>query len=220
MSPAGWRVLLVGATGLVGTRCLSRLQADPRVREVIVLQRAPVQAPPSGSHTTRHQVDFERLDAVPGTVYAVDAAICALGTTLRRAGSQAAFRRVDHDYVLELARRVRAAGARSFGLVSALGAASDSRVFYNRVKGETEDAIEALGFDSLSIVRPSLLLGERQEHRVGEKLATPLMQWLPRRWRAVPASNVAQALVQAVLEARPGLHRLENPELLDAGGLR
>lgn len=214
MSEPRVRVLLVGATGLVGRRCLSRLQADARVSEIVVLQRAAVDASRHEERITRRQVDFEQMNAVPDAVFAVDAAICALGTTIKAAGSQAAFRRVDHDYALAVAQRARAGGATRFGLVSAIGADAGSRVFYNRVKGETEGAIAALGFDSLSIVRPSLLLGERQEHRLGEKLATPFMLWLPRRWRAVSASNVAQVLVQAVLEGRRGVHRIENAALL------
>lgn len=210
---AGVRVLLVGATGLVGRHCLARLQVDARVTEIVVLQRAPTTMQPE-QRTTRQRVDFEHLAALPESAFKVDAVICALGTTIRTAGSQTAFRRVDHDHVLDVARRARAAGATRFGLVSALGADARSRVFYNRVKGEVEDAISALGFASLSIARPSLLLGQRGEHRLGEKLATPLMLWLPRRWRAVPALNVAQALVDAVLAGHTGTHRIENAALL------
>jgi uncharacterized protein YbjT (DUF2867 family) len=160
------------------------------------------------------QADFERLDALPSETFSVDAAICALGTTIKVAGSQAAFRRVDHDYPLEIARRARALGATRYGLVSALGADARSRVFYNRVKGEVEDAIAALGFESLSIARPSLLLGERSQSRLGERLSTPLMRCLPSRWRAVPAEAVAQHLTAAVLAGAPGTHRIENASLL------
>ncbi|MCI1711058.1 MAG: NAD(P)H-binding protein [Chiayiivirga sp.] len=210
---AGVRVLLVGATGLVGRHCLARLQGEVRVTEIVVLQRAPTTMQ-TEQRTTRQQVDFEQLAALPESAFKVDAVICALGTTIRTAGSQTAFRRVDHDYPIEIAHRAHAAGATRFGLVSAIGADAASRVFYNRVKGEVEDAIEALGFESLAIVRPSLLLGERAEHRLGEKLSAPLMRVLPRRWRAVPASNVAQALVDAVLAGHAGTHRIENAALL------
>ena len=210
----GLRVLLVGATGLVGRYCLDALNADARVASVTVLQR---RTPESASNCGRLrfvQTDFERLDALPSNLFAVDAAVCALGTTIKVAGSQAAFRRVDHDYPLEIARRARTGGASRYGLVSAIGANARSRVFYNRVKGEVEDAIAALGFESLSIVRPSLLLGDRRDARLGERLSMPLMRCLPARWRAVPAESVARHLVAAVLSGTPGAHRIENAALL------
>lgn len=214
MSEPSLKVLLVGATGLVGRHCLGRLQSDPHVGEIVVMQRASAPHESGDPRTRYEQIDFERIDAVLNAMFAVDAVICALGTTIKVAGSQAAFRRVDHDYPVEIAKRARAAGATRFGLVSALGADAGSGVFYNRVKGETEDDIAALGFDSLSIVRPSLLLGDRQEHRLGEKLATPLMRCLPARWRAVDASRVAAVLVDAVLGGEPGTRRIENAALL------
>lgn len=217
MSIQSVRVLLVGATGLVGRQCLAHLAGDARVAEITVLQR---RAPEHSSRDPRIrivQTDFEAMGALPVTVFAVDAAICALGTTIRQAGSQPAFRRVDHDYPLSIARRVREAGATRFGLVSALGADTGSRVFYNRVKGEVEAAIEALGFASLSIVRPSLLLGERDDFRLGERLSAPLGRLLPRRWRAVPAERVARVLVESVLRGTTGTQRIENAELLQVG---
>lgn len=210
----GLRVLLVGATGLVGRHCLEALSADARVETVTVLQRRAPESATSCGRLRFVQADFERLDALPSATFSVDAAICALGTTIKVAGSQAAFRRVDHDYPLEIARRVRALGATRYGLVSALGANARSRVFYNRIKGEVEDAIVALDFDSLSIARPSLLLGDRGQSRLGERLSTPLMRCLPSRWRAVPAEAVAKHLVLAVLEGAPGTHRIENASLL------
>ncbi len=208
------RVLLVGATGLVGGHCLAALRADRRVAAITVLQRG---APPAAVGDARLRVlqaDFDHLDAFPADTFQVDAAICALGTTIRKAGSEAAFRHVDHDYVFAVAQRARAAGASRFGLVSALGAEVGSRVFYNRVKGDIEAAIEALEFDSLSIVRPSLLLGERTEFRLGERISAPLGRLLPRRWRAVPAEAVARALVESVLRGEKRTRRIENNEML------
>ena len=214
MNAPGLRILLVGATGLVGRHCLEALSGDERVDSVTVLQRRTPESASSCGRLRFVQADFERLDALPSKTFAVDAAICALGTTIKVAGSQAAFRRVDHDYPLEIARRVRAAGATRYGLVSAIGANARSRVFYNQVKGEIEDAIAALGFESVSIVRPSLLLGDRTESRLGERLSAPLMRWLPSRWRAVPADCVAKHLVASVLDGASGTHRIENAALL------
>lgn len=217
MSIQSVHVLLVGATGLVGRHCLGHLTGDARVAEISVLQR---RAPEQSARDPRIrivQTDFEAIGALPATVFGVDAAICALGTTIRQAGSQTAFRRVDHDYPLAIARRLREAGATRFGLVSALGADTGSRVFYNQVKGEVEAAIEALGFASLSIVRPSLLLGERDDFRLGERLSAPVGRLLPRRWRAVPAERVARVLLDSVLRGTPGTQRIENAELFQIG---
>lgn len=214
MSRETLRVLLVGATGLVGGHCLDALRADQRVVAITVLQRGAPPAARADAPFRVLQADFDRLDALPADTFEVDAAICALGTTIGKAGSQAAFRRVDHDYVLAVAQRARAAGASRFGLVSALGADVGSRVFYNRVKGEVEVAIEALRFESLSIVRPSLLLGERAEFRLGERLSAPLGRLLPRRWRAVSAEAVARALVESVLRGEKFTRRIENTELI------
>ena len=214
MSGPATSVVVAGATGLVGGHCVARLLADARIARVTCLQRRAVSSGEADGRVRRVAVDYERLDAVPDADFATDAALCALGTTIRVAGSQAAFRRVDHDYLLAFARRARAAGVMRFGLVSALGADPRSAVFYNRVKGETEAAVGALGFASLSIARPSLLLGERAEFRLGERLMMPLGRFLPRRWRAIEAGEVARALVEATLERGAGVHILENAVLL------
>jgi uncharacterized protein YbjT (DUF2867 family) len=211
MSAPTQRVVVAGASGLVGTACVAVLRA--RGIAVHALQRG---GGDDAGGVRRLAVDYERLDATAPEVFAVDAALCALGTTIRTAGSQAAFRRVDHDYVLAFARRARDAGVVRFGVVSALGADAASRVFYNRVKGETEQALVALGFDVLAIVRPSLLLGDRREFRLGERVMTPLGRMLPRRWRAVHADDVAAGLVTATLGRGAGVHVLENAELLGA----
>lgn len=211
------RVLVVGASGLVGRECVDRLRAAPRVAETIALLRRPPSAAMHAASVRTVQVDFEALldpatpiDTDADVAFAVDAAICALGTTIRRAGSQAAFRRVDFDYALAVARRVRAAGATSFGVVSAVGADPQARVFYNRVKGELEVALGALGFASLTIARPSLLTGARTEWRWGERLALPFAGLAPARYKPVSARAVATALVDAVLAATPGIRVLDN----------
>ncbi len=157
----------------------------------------------------------------PDPLPPLDVAVCALGTTLAAAGSREAFRAVDFDAVLAVARSARAAGASRFGLVSALGADARSGVFYNRIKGEAEAAVEALGFKHLVIAQPSLLLGDRdalgQARRPGEHWAQRLAPWIgpavPLRWRPIPASTVAHALWLALSSAPPGVTRVSSAAL-------
>jgi uncharacterized protein YbjT (DUF2867 family) len=142
-----------------------------------------------------------------------DQVFCALGTTMRDAGSQAAFRRVDLEYPVALARAARQRGVRHFLLVSAVGASPTSRAFYNRVKGEVEAAITSIGFPALTIARPSLLLGQRSERRFGEQVGKVLGMVAPAPWKPVPAMRVARALVEAARRDASGIRILENREL-------
>jgi uncharacterized protein YbjT (DUF2867 family) len=203
--------LLAGATGLVGRELLRLLSAAPEVSEVRALVRRPL-ITRRDSKVRECRVDFERLDAHPEW-FRADAAFCALGTTIKVAGSQEAFRRVDFDYPLAVARAARAAGASHFLLVSALGASARSTVFYSKVKGELEDAIIALGFASVTIARPSMLAGDREEKRPLEELAKKLGWLVPPRWKPVEASSVAAALVDAMRRRAPGVEILENAAL-------
>jgi uncharacterized protein YbjT (DUF2867 family) len=209
--------IVAGATGLVGRELVRQLAADRRWREVRALVRDSLPADLSGSTVVPVQVDYSRLEPPPGWATA-DHVFCALGTTMRQAGSAAAFRRVDFDYPVALARAALAGGARHFLLVSALGAAAASRVFYNRVKGEVEDAVAALGFQSVTIARPSLLVGRRTEPRLAEQLGKVIGMLAPPRWRPVPADRVARALVEAARRGEPGIHILENRDLRAAAG--
>lgn len=197
-------VALAGATGLVGGEILRGLVADPSVSALHVLSRRALDAPPS--KVTVHVVDFRSLHALP----AVDEVYLALGTTIKVAGSQEAFRAVDFDANLAVARAALAAGARRAGLVSAMGASAKSGIFYNRVKGELEDALRALPFAGLVIARPSMLAGDRaslgQPVRSGEGLALSLTRLLgpliPKNYRSVAARDVARALLSRVPAAR------------------
>jgi uncharacterized protein YbjT (DUF2867 family) len=158
-------------------------------------------------------VDFERLVAAfagENSGEPVDAAICCLGTTIKVAGSKERFRRVDHDYVLAFARAAKMAGARTFAVVTAMGSDPESAFFYNRVKGEVEEDLASLAFESLVIARPSLLIGERAEARLGERLMTPISRFLPARYRGIEAERVARALVRLVSSATtaPSTRRL------------
>lgn len=193
--------LLAGATGLVGRELLQGLLRDPGVRSVHVLARRDPALP--HPRLTVHRTDF--ASPLP-TLPAIDEVYLALGTTIKVAGSQAAFRAVDFEANLAVARAARAAGARRLGLVSAMGADARSRIFYNRVKGELEDALTPLGFEGVVIARPSFLAGNReslgQPVRGGETLALNLSRWLrpviPANLRSVAAADVAAGLLQAV----------------------
>lgn len=166
-------------------------------------------------------VDFDRLPAMPP----VDDVFIALGTTIKAAGSQAAFRHVDFDAVLNTARAGRVAGAKRLLVVSALGADATSRVFYNRVKGEMQQAVAELGYDRVVIAQPSLLLGDRaalgQPTRAGEawaaRLLRPALQWVPRRVRPIAADAVARALLRAAFEAEPGVTVLSSGQMQSQG---
>ncbi|MET0328639.1 MAG: NAD(P)H-binding protein [Luteimonas sp.] len=205
MQGEGATVLLVGATGLVGGHVLDRLLGDARVARVVAPVRRPLPRIDDRLHAP--VVDFDALPDAPA-LWAVDAVICTLGTTMRQAGSRDAFRRVDHDYPLTVATRARRHGARAFALTSAMGADARSRFFYNRVKGELEAALQAQVWPSLTLVRPGLIGGDRDESRRGERAAEvvlgTLAPVLPRRWRISPAPRIAAALVDHALAAHPG----------------
>jgi uncharacterized protein YbjT (DUF2867 family) len=209
--------LLAGATGLIGRALLPLLQASPAYGQVHVLARRPIADAAAHVRTTVHVVDFARLPALP----ALDDAYVALGTTIKVAGSQAAFRAVDLDAVVNTARAARAAGARRLAVVSALGADARSAVFYNRVKGEMQDAIGALGFESIVIAQPSLLLGDRaaigQTVRRAEvwaaRLLAPAMGLVPRGVRPIAATKVAAAMLAATLAGTPGTRVLSSGQM-------
>ena len=211
------RILLAGASGLVGREVLRQVLADPRVDEIVAPARRPLTAD-AGLHNPL--VDFDALPA-DAAWWKVEAVICTLGTTIRDAGSQAAFRKVDHDYPLAVARHALAHGATTFVLTSASGADAESRIFYSRTKGELERDLRALGYRSLCLVRPGLLGGERERRRplehAGMQLLGAIGPLLPRRYRVVPAERVAATLLQMALDAEPGVRIVESEEIGSAG---
>lgn len=209
--PVAGRVALVaGATGLVGQAVLAALLTDKHYATVHSVGRRPpaVQHPKLNHHT----VDFGLLPALP----AVDDVYIALGTTISVAGSQQAFRSIDFDAVVAVALSAKASGATKLGVVSAMGANAKSGVFYNRVKGEMEEALAKVGFQVLVIARPSMLAGNRdalhQPSRLGEKLGLAAMSALgsliPANYKAIDAGKVSQALIHGVKSAPPGIHVL------------
>lgn len=212
-------VLLAGASGLVGHELLQLLLAQQPPCALHALVRRPLDPADDRVHWLR--VDYARLPALP----AATEAWCCLGTTIKQAGSQAAFRAVDFDAVLAFAGAARAAGVRDFGVVSALGANAGSRVFYNRVKGEMEAALGGLGFARLLIARPSILLGDRAAlgqpvrpgERVAQRLSGPLALLIPQRLRPIAARTVARGMLAALRTQRPGTRIVESAELLALG---
>jgi uncharacterized protein YbjT (DUF2867 family) len=201
--------LLAGATGLVGGECLRRLLEHPAWSNVLVLTRRNVAGHAPSGKLRQIVTDFSRLESAAAQVTA-EHVFCALGTTMRKAGSRAAFREVDFEYPLRLARLALGGGARHFSLVSAAGANRRSPVFYSRVKGELEEALIAMGWPSLAIFRPSLIEGERTESRPLEHVSGCLLKFAPPAWRPVPASAIAAAMIAVALERPPGITIVES----------
>ncbi|BCA26939.1 oxidoreductase [Metapseudomonas otitidis] len=205
-------ILLAGATGLTGEHLLDRLLNERTVERVLAPSRRPLAA-----HPRLENPVGELADLLPQLGGPVDTAFCCLGSTIRQAGSQEAFRAIDLDLVVAVGRRARELGARHYLVISALGADRGSSVFYNRVKGEMEDALRDQGWPQLTLARPSLLLGPRQEFRLGERLAAPLMRLIPGKYRGIEACTLARALWRLALETGEGTRVVESDELRRLG---
>lgn len=212
------KALLAGATGLVGGHLLDLLLDDPGVSEVNVVTRKPL----NRQHPKLREilVDFDKLEDHAAELDA-DTVFCCLGTTIKTAGSQAAFRKVDHDYPLRLAELTKARGARQYILITAMGSDKHSVIFYNRVKGELEAGIEKLGFGAFHIIRPSLIIGQRNEHRAGENVAQKLMPLFDKlmagplaKYRTIRAEQIAKAMLAISGKDAQGTVRHDNDELL------
>jgi uncharacterized protein YbjT (DUF2867 family) len=204
-------VMLAGASGLTGSRTLDALLEAPDIARVLAVSRRPL-----GREHTRlanRIVPFEQMETqLKGAT--CDAALCCLGTTLRRAGSPQAFQAVDLGAVVTFARTARAANAKRFVVISSVGANAGSKNLYLRTKGEMEEQLEALGFESLDILQPSVLLGWRSEMRLGELFASalspavnPLLfgKYIP--YRGISATVVGQAMLGATRSGRRGVQR-------------
>jgi uncharacterized protein YbjT (DUF2867 family) len=210
--------LLAGSTGLIGRALLKLLQDSPDYNRVHALVRRPQSDIAHHPKLQINQVDFAKL---PEPFFRSDDLYIALGTTIKAAGSKDAFRQVDFDAVVNTARAARAAGATRLAVVSALGADPRSAVFYNRVKGEMEQAVSALGYESVLIAQPSLLAGDRaalgQPTRAGEewamRLLRPVMGLVPRSVRPIEAAAVARAMLRGTLDAKPGVLILSSAQM-------
>lgn len=207
------KILLVGSTGLVGQTVLNLALQDPRVSQVIALSRRPLLEQP---RLLNPIVNFDLLPT-DASWWDVDAVICTLGTTIKKAGSQEAFRQVDYDYPLNIAKLAKKYGVAAFVLNSAAGANAESSIFYTRTKGEVEQAISELDFPSLTIVRPSLIGGDRQEFRAGEQVALLAFKLLnpliPAKYRTVHADKIATCLLNAAINAPIGKQIVESEKI-------
>lgn len=217
------RALIAGASGAVGSVLLVQLLAEPAYSEIHALVRRPLPVPDSAKadKLVQHAFNFSAAGDVEGMTDINDVYIC-LGTTVRNAGSQAAFRSVDFDAVVMVAHLGRQFGASRLAAVSALGADSSSSVFYNRVKGEVEAQLENSGYDAITILRPSLLDARRSEMRPAERLTLALMRpvarLIPARWRPVSVEAVARCMVDAVLRGQAGLQIIESDRIQSFAG--
>jgi uncharacterized protein YbjT (DUF2867 family) len=201
------KILLLGATGLVGKNVLAQALAHPAITSVVAPTRHPL-AP----HTKLINAVSDHLESLlsQGVAWGIDGVVCALGTTIGKAGSKEAFRQVDYVLPLAFARSAHEHGAETLVLVSASVASVSSALFYPKIKGEIERDIELVGFKSLTIVRPSLISGERDEPRFREGIALRFMSIfapiLPKKFHVNPAPNIAAATLDAVTTAKPGRH--------------
>ncbi len=209
--------VIAGASGLIGSHLLRRLLDAEAWDHIVTVGRRPLGL--DYPKLEQRTLDFDRLSETPDFPEADDA-FCCLGTTIKKAGPEEAFRRVDVDYVLAFARAAAAQGASQFLVVSALGANAGSRIFYNRTKGEMEDAVALMPFEAVQIVRPALLLGERDEDRPGERASqrllrplAPLMLGPLKKYRPIEGDTVAAALVAVAQVRQPGVHAYESDEL-------
>ena len=206
--------LLAGSTGLIGKQLLELLLSDPHYTAVKAISRKPLAI----QHAKLQNIvsDLDTLTEHHDQLKADDV-FCCLGTTIKQAGSQAAFRKVDYDYPLELAKLTKNQGATQFLIITALGSDAKSGIFYNQVKGEVEQAIDAVGFDSYHIFRPSLLLGERTEKRAGEGAATVVYKALgfmiPLKYKAIDSAKVAKAMLHFAQQNSKGKFIHESKEL-------
>ena len=205
-------ILLAGASGLTGEHLLDRLLNEPTVARVLAPSRRPLAAHP---HLENPVGELAAL--LPQLSGNVDIAFCCLGTTIKQAGSEDAFRAIDLNLVVAFAKRAREMGARHLIVISAIGADPKSSIFYNRIKGQMEDALKAQGWPQLTIVRPSLLLGERLEPRLAEQLAGPLSRLIPGKYHGIEVCELAHAMWRLALEEQDGVRVVESDELRKLG---
>lgn len=206
--------LIAGSTGLIGKQLLQLLLDDPHYEKVKVITRRPIEV--KNSKIENIVLDFDKLSEHDASLVGDDV-FCCLGTTIRVAKTKEAFRKVDYHYPLELARVAKSKGASQFLLVSALGADKNSSVFYNRVKGEVEEAIDNISFHSTHVFRPSLLLGDRTEKRAGEEAATTFFKLfgflIPAKYKPIDSAKVARAMLAFAKQNNSGFYFHESKVL-------
>ncbi|MBO0932094.1 oxidoreductase [Fibrella aquatilis] len=204
--------LIAGATGLIGDLLAHQLVESAAFDRVKVLTRKAL----TWQHPRLQEIGFD-FDHPNSLLLQADTIFCCLGTTIKKAGSKDAFRKVDYQYPLDIARLGLANGATQFAIVTAMGADATSSIFYNQVKGEIERDLTALNYPTLLVFRPSLLLGNRAENRLGERISSGVMRLfaplIPARYRAINASQVANAMLQTSQQGLTGKHIFESDVL-------
>jgi uncharacterized protein YbjT (DUF2867 family) len=199
--------VIAGATGLIGNALLQRIVDSKRYTQVVVIgRRVPELVHEKIIPIISH--DFNNLDEnLSGR--RIDDVFCCLGTTMAKAGSREKFYEVDYHFPVRLAQAALGLGAKQYLIVTALGADNKSSIFYNRVKGEVEEALKGIGYSTVHIFRPSLLLGERDEKRAGEDMAKKVYRFfnflIPRKYKAIEGSRVAEAMLDAAAADRTGI---------------
>lgn len=212
------QALIVGATGLIGSKLLKMLLQSANYDKIYAISRKPL----SVSHDKLEVVlaDYDTLPGADDNCWKVDDVFCCLGTTMKQAGSKEAFRKIDHDYPLVVAQRSKEAGAQAYHLITAMGADSGSMFFYNQVKGDVERDIGLVDFECFYIYRPSLLIGDRGEKRVGERIAIgfskaigALMVGPLKKYKGINVFKVARAMYLNAQKEQPGQHIIESDKL-------
>lgn len=235
------QALILGASGLIGSHLLAYLLADESYDTIHSVGRRRLDFSESGDATTKHKLvqhvaEIEQVLALAANprenestanselrqAFAVHDVFCCVGTTMRKAGSKAAFEQVDYTYPVHAARVALAAKARQFLIVTAIGADSRSPIYYNRIKGKVEESLERLQFHAIHIFQPSLLTGERGEKRTGEDFGKllggvlgPLMVGPLRKYRPIAGKDVARAMLHAARKADSGVHTYESDRILE-----
>lgn len=214
------KAVIAGATGLIGTFLVDQMKTDKDVLTVTALTRRGGEQVGKVAWT---KVDFDKSADLENACAEADHAFCCLGTTMKTAGSKEAFRKVDHDYVIAFAKAAKSKSIDSFSVVSAIGSDADSSIFYNKVKGEMERDLEKIGFESLHIFRPSILIGPREESRLGEKigvvgmkLASPFMLGSLSKYKPIHVKTVAKAMLKLAKSPQKGVHHFEYDEMNEA----
>ncbi|MEZ5008452.1 MAG: oxidoreductase [Chitinophagales bacterium] len=211
-----YTALIAGASGLVGGNCLQLLLDDKECTKVISIGRRVLDI--KHAKLQQETIDFEKL-ADHANLFDVDQVYCCLGTTIKTAGSKENFRKVDFDFPLNIAE-VAEGSAKVFSIITAQGSDAKSPIFYNKVKGQLEDALQALQIDKINIIQPALLLGSRDESRPGEtiaqglfKLINPLFRGSMKKYKGIPVEQVAKAMVTLAKEGKTGYHKYSSDQL-------
>jgi len=213
-----YTALVAGGSGLVGGFTIDFLLQDPDCSQVISIGRRKL--PKKHDKLDQKVVDFNLLEQQKD-LFKVDRAFCCLGTTIKKAGSKGKFRLVDYDYPLKMAAIAQEQGVKIFSIITALGSDKHSKIFYNKVKGEVEAELETLQIPSINVLQPSLLMGERDESRLGEgiaqmafKIINPLFVGPIKKYKGIQGEQVAKAMVAIAAKGEKGFHRFESDKLL------